>query len=344
MALGARGQAVCRVRKAWGTGLLAVALWGAGAVAHACGIERDRLCFGILPLNGPLESRNDWQPLIDALAEAVGMPVDTLATTSYEALGEAVQRQEVDISFLSGRMALDAVTLNGMRVVAQIASADGQPGYRAVIVAHAHGAVTPENMLNTPGQWRLARGAELSMSGYVVPNLELFLPAGISPPTYFTEEIVGTHQDTALAVATGQADLATNNSADLARFSSRFPAEHARLKVVWESQLIPHAHIVVRSQLPQDIQHRVGTFLHQYGRGEGEEAERQRQVLTRLHNLSGFMPADNRSLEYPATINHALARQKALQGEWVSDAALQEHLRRIDDAYEKQIQYLREIR
>ncbi|RMX04246.1 phosphate/phosphite/phosphonate ABC transporter substrate-binding protein [Corticibacter populi] len=299
------------------------------------------LSFGVLPLSGPLESRRDWQPLIDEMGTAIGQPIRMLSVTSYEALEAAIQRQEVDIAFLSGKMTLNAVTQHGMRVIAQVTRDDGLPGYRAVLLARRGGPVTRENLYESPGRWRLARGSDLSMSGYVVPHLQLFLPHGIQPERYFLSETIATHQDNALAVANGEADLATNNTADLERFRSRFPAEYEQLEVLWESELIPHAQIVVRSQLPSTLRHSIARFLLHYGQSPTPESERQRKVLQQLHGFAGFLPADGQSLESTASINHALARQSALKSQWVSTQALQERLRRLDDAHQALLQQLR---
>ena len=76
--------------------------------------------FGILPLGGAFESRNDWDPLLADLSKAIVRPVAVLSVTSYDALEQAIQRNEVDMAFLSGKMALDAVTLRQMKVVAQV--------------------------------------------------------------------------------------------------------------------------------------------------------------------------------------------------------------------------------
>jgi hypothetical protein len=88
------------------------------------------------------------------------------------------------------------------------------------------------------------------VSGFIVPQLQLFLPNHIVMETRFLSEVVGTHQTNALAVANSEADVATNNSADFERFKLRFPAETQRLQVLWESELIPHAQIVVRREYP----------------------------------------------------------------------------------------------
>jgi phosphonate transport system substrate-binding protein len=298
--------------------------------------------FGILPLGGAFESRNDWEPVLADLARALDRPVSVLSVTSYEALEQAIQRNEVDMAFLSGRMALDSVTQRRMKVVAQVTRHDGLPGYRALMLARRNDLPdSVEALLADPDRWRLARGESRSVSGFIVPQLQLFLPHQIAMETRFRSEVVGTHQFTALAVANGEADVATNNTADFERFRLQFPVEAARLHVIWESELIPHAHIVVRRDYPAALQQRVQTFLVDYARGKGARGDAERVNLKALHDLAGFVAADDSSLLPAAKLAYQLARQTALTGQWINEAARQARLRRIDSAYAEQVSVLR---
>ena len=238
----------CRPRpgwlRRWGAALLLLVMGvqvAAVAQTHlpAAGVQDGPIRFGILPLGGVFESRNDWEPLLADLARVLNRPVSVLSVTSYDALDQAIKRNQVDMAFLSGRMALDAVTLRGMTVVAQVTRHDGLPGYRSLLLLRKGGGVTTlEDVLSQPERWRLARGEAKSVSGFIVPQLQLFMPAGIAMETRFKSEFVGTHQATALAVANGEADVATNNTADFERFKLQFPVESERLIIVWQSDLI----------------------------------------------------------------------------------------------------------
>jgi len=298
--------------------------------------------FGILPLGGAFESRNDWDPLLADLGRALGRPVSVLSVNSYEALEQAIRRDEVDMAFLSGKMALDAVTQRRMRVVAQVVRHDGLPGYRALLLARrAPPFNTLKGLLDEPERWRLARGEPQSMSGFIVPQLQFFLPNHIAMETRFLSEIVGTHQATALAVANGEADVATNNTADFERFRQHFPVEAAQLQVLWESDLIPHAQIVVRREYPPELRNRVQAFLTGYGRAKGPRGDAERGVLKTLHDFAGFVAADNSSLQPAARLAHQLATQNAMTAQWVNDAARQARLQRVDAGYADQMAVLR---
>jgi phosphonate transport system substrate-binding protein len=311
---------------------------GAGANAGMAPLR-----FGILPIGGAFESRNDWEPLLGDLSRAIGRPVAMLSVTSYEALEQAIQRNQVDMAFLSGKMALDAVTQRRMIVVAQVTRHDGLPGYRALLLARKTGNLTTlKSLLAEPENWRLARGESRSVSGFIVPQLQLFLPNHIAMETRFRSELVGTHQVTALAVANGEADVATNNTADFERFKLQFPAEAERLQVIWESELIPHAQIVMRRDYGADFRKRVQGFLVDYARARGPRGDAERATLKSLHDLAGFVAADNSSLLPAAKLSYQLARQSAMTAQWVNEAARQARLQRIESAYAEQIAVLRE--
>jgi len=300
--------------------------------------------FGILPLGGAFESRSDWDPLLAELSRAIARPVSVLSVNSYEALEQAIQRDEVDIAFLSGKMALDAVTQRRMKVVAQVVRHDGLPGYRALLLTRKTPPFnTKKSLLAEPERWRLARGERQSVSGFIVPQLQFFLPNHIAMETRFLSEIVGTHQTTALAVANNEADVATNNTADFERFKLRFPSEAQRLQVLWESDLIPHAQIVVRREYPAELRGRVQAFLVSYGRAKGPRGDAERLVLKSLHDLAGFVAADNSSLQPAAKLAYQLARQNAMTAQWVNEEARKARLQRIETSYAEQVTALRDL-
>ncbi|MDF4002193.1 phosphate/phosphite/phosphonate ABC transporter substrate-binding protein [Luteibacter sahnii] len=297
------------------------------------------MTFGILPIGGPAESLEAWRPLIDDLSASLARPVRPLSVSSYEGIAQAIGEQRVDIAFLSGRLALEAVTRHNMRVIAQLTRGDGSLGYRAVLLTGADSRIrTLDQMLAHPGQWRYARGEALSASGYLVPETQVFAARGLDSDTFFKSVRVDNHQNNALAVANGEADVATNNSADLERFQQRFPEPYARLHVLWTSSLIPHAVIVVRRDLPPAWQDRIAAFITRYGKGK--DATRELANLKRIHDISGFAPATDTVLTPFADIEYSLDMRRASTAQWVSDAARQARMRKLRDAHERLVAYL----
>lgn len=328
----------------WGAAAAFAAARGAGAQGRPVEPASPVLRFGVLPVGGTVESRRNWEPVLDELGAALGRAVVSVSVPSYESLARAIARSQVDMAFLSGKLALDAVLDQRMRVVAQVERVEGRtPGHRAVLLARK---VPPLNslgaLLAAPERWRIARGDSRSVSGYIVPQAQLFLPHGIEIETRFVGEVVGTHQETALAVANGDADVATNNTTDLERFRQQFPVEASRLQVIWESEPTPPAQIVVHAHWPRDLQRRVQRFLEAYGREPGPRGDTQRTALRSLHAALGYRAADNRALVPVARLEYELARQRALRGQWVNEEARRTRLARLEAEHARQIRWLQQ--
>lgn len=299
------------------------------------------LTFGILPIGGPAESLEAWRPMLDDLHKAIGRPVRAVSVTTYEGIAQAISEQRVDIAFLSGRLALDAVTQQNMQVIGRLTRGDGSRGYRAVLVVAADSRLRSlDQLFAHAGKWRYARGEALSVSGYLVPETQLFAARGVDSDTFFASVHVDNHQNNALAVSNGEVDVATNNTADLERFQQHFPEQYARLRILWTSSLIPHAVIVIRNDLPQALRAQVAAFITGYGKGK--DGAREEANLKRIHDISGFAPADNADLIPFADIEYALEQRRATSAQWVSEGARDARFRKIRVDHDSLVARLRE--
>lgn len=318
--------------------LFAGLLIGAHAWAWPAAAERP-LIFGILPIGGPSESLEAWRPLLDDLEHTLHRDVRPLSVSTYEGLAQALAEDRIDLAFVSGRLALDAVSRDRMRVVAQLTRGDGSHGYYSVLLVEKNSPIrSVDDVFRQPGHWRYARGEALSMSGYVVPEAQLFAARKLDSDTFFASVIVDNHQNNALAAANREADVATNNTADLERFATRFPEQYARLRVVWKSSLIPHAVVIVRTDLPQELRERIATFFTGYAKGKNAAAELAKLKL--IHDISGFAPAGNETLVPFADMAYTLERRRALSAQWVNDAALQARLKKLDGDHDALLKHL----
>ncbi|MHA6205348.1 phosphate/phosphite/phosphonate ABC transporter substrate-binding protein [Dyella soli] len=297
------------------------------------------LTFGILPMGGPTESLEAWRPMLDDLSRALHLPIHSLSVSTYEGLGQAMAEERVDFAFVSGRLALDAVTRDRMQVIAQLTRTNGSRGYYSLLLVGKDSPLhSVDDMFRQPGRLRYARGEVLSVSGYLVPETQLFANRKLDSDTFFASVMVDNHQNNALAVANNEVDVATNNTADFERFAKRFPDQYARLRVLWTSALIPHAVVVMRTDLPAELRQRVTAALTSYGKGRNAAAELAKLQL--IHDISGFSPAGNETLVPFADIEFNLDRRRVYSAQWVSDSAMQTRLRRIDAEHEALIRQL----
>ncbi len=289
------------------------------------------LTFGILPIGGPSESLNAWRPMLDDMSRALHRPIRSISVSTYEGLAEAIAEERVDLAFVSGRLALDAVSRNRMQVVAQLTRGDGSHGYYSLLLVPKNSPIrTLADLYAQPGHWRYARGEALSMSGYLVPETQLFAGRRLDSDTFFTSVVVDNHQNNALAVANNEVDVATNNTADLERFAEHFPGQYARLRVLWKSSLIPHAVIIVRDDLSPALRTAITGFVTHYAKS-GRDAPAELAKLKMIHDISGFAAASNATLVPFADIDYTLDRRRALSAQWVSPAAMQLRLSKIEN-------------
>jgi phosphonate transport system substrate-binding protein len=298
-----------------------------------------QLTFGILPIGAPSESLELWRPLLDDMERAQKRPVRSISVSTYAGLAQALAEKRVDIAFVSGLLALQAVEHDHMQVVAQLTRVDGSRGYYAVLLVAKDSPIHQlDDLFRQPGHWRYARGETLSVSGYLVPEAQLFAQRGLDSDTFFASVAVDNHQNNALAVANDEADVASNNTADLKRFAMLFPDQYARLRILWKSSLIPHAVIVIRSDLPPELRRSLTDFITGYGQGSSASAERAN--LNMIHGISGFVPAGNDALLPFAEIGYSLDRQHALTAQWVNTKAMHARLEKIETDHKQLLKQL----
>lgn len=297
--------------------------------------------FGILPIGSAAESREQWRPLLEDLERKLGHPVTTVSVSSYAGLSGAIAEQRVDIAFLSGRLAIEAVEHQHMSVVAQFVRSDGAKGNIAMLIVRADSPIRSlKDLLAQPGRWRYARGEALSVTGYVMPEAEVFAPHGLNSDTFFASVRVGNHQNNALAVSNGEVDVATCNNPDLDLFRRNFPAEAAQLRVIWRSTLIPSGVLVVRDGMPEPLRAQLIDFMLNYGQATGAAGERERANLARIPDLAGFVPAGNKVLQPFIDMEYRLMREQAEHGRWVNEQAKKTRLGQIDAAYQADLKQL----
>jgi phosphonate transport system substrate-binding protein len=307
-----------------------------GSIASAPPIR-----FGILPIGSAAESLEQWRPLLEDLQKRLSHPVKTVSVGSYAGLSDAIGAQRVDIAFLSGKLAVEAVTHQHMQVFAQFVRSDGGKGNVAMLVVRTDSSIhSLDDLLATPGGWRYARSEYLSVTGYTAPEAYVFAPHGLNSDTFFASVRVGDHQSNLLAVVNREVDVASSNNPDMDLFRRNFPQEAAQLKVIWRSSLIPSGVLVLRDGMSASLRQQLTDFLLAYGKDTGETGVRERASLARIPDLGGFAPENNHVLQPFVDMQYTLLQQQAEHSQWVSLQARQARLSQIQKDYQRASQPL----
>lgn len=307
---------------------LGVASCGSGD-DKAGGGSPSEITFSILSAEGQASSGPLWQPLLDDMSKAVGVPVKPYFGSNYTVLVEAMRGGHTQVAWFSAKPALEAVDRAEAEVIARIVDPEGRDSYRSTLIVRTGSGITLDDVMACGKQYDFGIGDAQSTSGTLAPMTFLFNPRNIEPAECFKTVRSANHQANAFGVATGVLDVATSNTVNTVFLTRQNPQIAAQITEIWQSPPIPESGIVVREDLDPALKEKIRSFFLTYGQGEGAEAERQRQVLAGL-NYSEFRAADDSYLdpvrEMVADQQLADARQR---GDQAAAAAAQQELQRL---------------
>jgi hypothetical protein len=89
--------------------MLGVASCGGGDDKKTTGAMPSELTFSILSAEGQASSGPLWQPLLDDMSEAIGIPVKPFFAGNYNVLIEAMRGNQTQVGWFSAKPAVEAV-------------------------------------------------------------------------------------------------------------------------------------------------------------------------------------------------------------------------------------------
>lgn len=312
--------------------LLGLSACGGGDDAPAGAVPTE-LTFSILSAEGQASSGPMWQPLLDDMSKAVGVPVKPYFGSNYTILVEAMAGGHTQVAWFSAKPALEAVDRANAEVIARIVDPEGRDSYQSTLIVKAGSGITLDQVLACGKRFDFGIGDAQSTSGTLAPMTFLFNARGINPSECFKTVRSANHQSNAFGVASGLVDVATSNTVNTVFLRRQNPQVAAQIQEIWTSPPIPESGIVVRQDLDPALKEKVRSFFLTYGQGEGAEAQRQRAVLAEL-NYSRFNAADD---SYLNPVREMVADQQLTAARTRGDAA-------AAAAAERELQRLRRLR
>jgi phosphonate transport system substrate-binding protein len=264
------------------------------------------LVFGLISPRASDETRTHWEPFVKRLGLAVQQAIQLKIYESQSDIVQAFIAGEIDIAWMGNFPALEIVESGVGEIFAQMVTQDESVGYKSILVAQRDSPVqTLEQVLQQAKNLRFGDGDAKSTSGYLVPLYFAFHKSGINnPKAIFRSVEVGSHQQNLKKVAQGEVDVATANNEELAFFQRDFPALARKLKLVWESPLIPQSPLLWKSHLPPDLKKAIQKFVIGFGANPAEK-----QILLAVNGLSRFRLSSNRQLVPIADLEMFKTRQ-----------------------------------
>jgi phosphonate transport system substrate-binding protein len=263
------------------------------ATAAATAQEQKEINFGVISTESSQNLKQDWKPILDALAVRTGYKVNAFFASDYAGIIEGMRFNKVQVAWFGNKSAIEAIDRASGEVFAQMVNADGTQGYYSHLIVHKDSPLkTLDDVLRNGRNLSFGNGDPNSTSGFLVPSYYVFAVNNVDAKSLFKVVRNANHEANALAVANKQVDVATNNSENLQKVKERVPEKFNAIRVVWTSPLIPLDPLVMRKDLPEATKARLREFFYTYG----QRGQQEKDALMKLSKLSGFQQSSNRQL------------------------------------------------
>jgi phosphonate transport system substrate-binding protein len=305
----------------------AVALSTLAAGTANAGPAEGKVEFGLISPRHPEQTQANWAPFAARMEKALGLRVNLKVYESQDALVREFVDGLLDLAWVGNAPALDIVEKGVGSVFAQMVNKDGSLGYRSVLVTRAESKLQDlQGLIGAAKNLRLGEGDPKSTSGFLVPMYFAFHKNGISDTKVaFSTVRTGSHQENLRRVVEGDVDVAIANNEELGFFYRDFPAHQGKLKVIWESPVIPQSPLVWQQSLPAAFKRKVAQFVTTFGSSDPEE----KAILLNLNGLSRFRASTNHQLVTIADMEMFRARKTVSMDPALSPEQRQERIAQI---------------
>jgi phosphonate transport system substrate-binding protein len=216
------------------------------------------LRFGVEPYEDAAILAPAYQPLADALGNALGCKVELNITTNYTSEIEAMRNDKLDIAEFGPLAYVFAQKLAKAELVATFSDSNGQPAtYTASIVTWPGSGVTDVSQL---GGHSFAYSDPASTSGHLYPAYGL-KSNGIDPDTGVQGVYAGSHTASYEAIRNHKVDAGELNSDRIATATQAGEYSPEQFVTLWQSEPIPQDPITIRGSLPPDAKQKIKAAL-----------------------------------------------------------------------------------
>jgi phosphonate transport system substrate-binding protein len=243
---------------------------GTTVAAHAADwkTQYPELTFALVPAENAADTTNRWQPMMDYLSKAIGVPVKLRIVNDYAAVVQGQKEGTIHIGLYGAASYARAVIVGAEVTPFGIeVNKDGSTGYYSVVYVKKD---SPYQKLEDLKGKSLGLVDPNSTSGNNVPRFELN-KLGIDPDKYFSKVVyAGTHENAAIGVAQGTFDACFNawtndEDSDAMKADKKGLLKYSDLRIIYKSQPILNGPLAYLNALPEDLKKTItDAFLKAY--------------------------------------------------------------------------------
>ncbi|WP_404457539.1 phosphate/phosphite/phosphonate ABC transporter substrate-binding protein [Oceanobacillus kapialis] len=261
---------------------------------ESSGETPDTLVMGFVPSQDSDTIADTVEPLAERLGEELGIEVKGEVMTNYNALVEAMGANQVQIGFIP---AFGYVLANEQYDVEVILKSIryGSGTYKAQYLVRSDSGI--ESLADLEGKvW--VYGDKGSTSGYLFPANQLMEEFGYeSAPELESDFFAGTqqtggHDNSALAVYNGDADVATTFDDVRTELEEEYPDVMEKLEVLEYTQEIPNDTISVTKELDDELVQKIKDAFMSFN-----DDEEMIQIMNEVYNWDAIDEASDEEYE-----------------------------------------------
>jgi phosphonate transport system substrate-binding protein len=209
------------------------------------------IVFATVPVETTEDATAKMQPLVDYLAERLGLTVTFRNGADYAAVTIAMQADQVDIAWYGPSSYLDAYDQAGAQVIVKDNSITAGDGYYSVIIARKDSNL--KSLADLQGK-DFAFVDPSSTSGFRVPMYSFCNQLDINPTSYFKRTyFAGTHENVILGVSNGSIAVGATYDLGILNAVNKGQVKEEDFAILFTSDKIPAAPIAVRGSLPESL-------------------------------------------------------------------------------------------
>ncbi|TWT77256.1 ABC transporter, phosphonate, periplasmic substrate-binding protein [Posidoniimonas polymericola] len=199
-----------------------------------------------------------WGALATAVGDATGLPVKVRAYEQVNDQLEAMRTGELHILGLGTGAAPLAVNTAGYVPLCTMANADGEVGYKMLLVAAADAGI--KDLADIKGS-KVVFVRPTSNSGFKAALVQLYNDAGLLPERDYEWSFSMSHEGSMKDVVAGRARVAPVASDILAKMLEQGDIDEAEYTILYESEAFPPAVIGCAHDLPAEMVDQIRTAL-----------------------------------------------------------------------------------
>lgn len=211
------------------------------------------LKIGLVPAEDPRLIIADNQALLDALHASLGMEIKPFVATDYNGVIEALRAKKLEMALLGPFSYVLAASIAEVDPIAIPETQRQGPSYRALIIARKDHNI--RSLADLKGK-TFAFVDPSSTSGHLFPKSAM-LRAGLNPDVDMRAIFAGSHDASAIAVQNGKVDAAAVADGLFEAAVARGVIKADEIVIVWTSEPIPGAPVVIRRDLPEALKQRI---------------------------------------------------------------------------------------